>query len=226
MELIIDAAAQSPGAGLSIEGALHWTSGPLTAREHTRQLLPAILAGLQATSATFNDVSTIVVSLGPGPFNGLRVAVSIAKGLAAGTGAGIVGISTLEAEAYRCDASTGVVRPIVSAGRTGFATALYVWRANEWALVEEVRHIDATELSDIIDGTECLCGDVSHVVQALPPATSGQTLRTASGSQSRLEVLAALGWSRFKAGLLTPAAALQPLYARPPHITVARERRP
>jgi len=226
MELIIDAAAQCPGTGLSNEGVLHWISGPLAAREHTRQLLPAILAGLQATSATFNDVRTIIVSLGPGPFNGLRVAVSIAKGLAAGTGAATVGISTLEAEAYRCEPSTGVVRPIVSAGRTGFATSLYVWRTGEWAQVEEPRHVDATELCDIIHGIECLCGDVSRVIQALPPGTSSETLRTASGRQSRLEVLAALGWSRFSAGLATPASALQPLYARAPHITVARERRP
>jgi tRNA threonylcarbamoyl adenosine modification protein YeaZ len=226
MELIIDAASECATAGLASQGVLQWTSGPLAPRDHTRQLLPAILAGLQATSATFDDLLTIIVSLGPGPFNGLRVATSIAKGLAAGTGASVIGISTLEAEAYRCDSPTVTVRPMVCAGRTGFATALFSRQDGQWVQTEESRHLDASGLSDVVKGCECLCGDIAEVRKSLSDVTSLAALHSVTGCKSRLEVLAALGWRRFMAGQVTSAAALQPLYTRPPHITIARDRRP
>lgn len=226
MELIVDAASQCPSAGLSSRGIVGWTSGPLSPREHTRQLLPAILTGLKAMSATFDDLEVIIVSLGPGPFNGLRVAVSTAKGLAAGTGAAVVGISTLEAEAYRCEPSTAKVRPIVCAGQTGFTTALFSWREVEWVQVEDNRHIEVPEVADFLGRCECICGDVEDVLATLPPMSPRGNFSAAISRCSRLEVLASLGWERYLRGHITSATALQPLYARPPHITAARDRRP
>ncbi len=226
MELTIDAASQSARAGLSSHGAIQWTSGPLTPRQHTRELLPAIACGLNALSATFDSVKVIIVSVGPGPFNGLRVAVSIAKGLAAGTGAAVVGISTMQAEAFRCEPSAATVRPIVCAGRTGFTTALFAKQDMEWIQVENNLHVDVSEIESILSESVSICGDVDEVLAALPASSPKRAVRAAACCGSRLEILAKLGWKRYAGGDITSAATLQPLYARPPHITVARDRRP
>ncbi len=227
MELIIDAASPRASAGLSSRGSLVWTSGLLGLQEHTRELIPAIVNGLRESASTFSSLDAIVVSLGPGPFNGLRVAVSTAKGLAAGTGAAVVGISALEAEACRCEPSLSSIRPFLCAGRTGFTTALFEWRDFHWALVEDNRHVEAKDIADLASKRELICGDVAAVQAALGQTTSVlEGFRVAACLVSRLEILASLGWERYTCGQIDSPASLQPLYVRPPHITVAKDRRP
>jgi tRNA threonylcarbamoyladenosine biosynthesis protein TsaB len=224
MELILDASSRSTRAGLAADGRLRWTSHPLPPQEHTRQLLPVVLDGLRATAATFADLNLVVVALGPGPFNGLRVAVSTAKGLVIGTGSSLVGISTLEAEAYRCSPDTGTVRIAVAAGRTAFTTALFTWTDSRWVQVEEARHIEGEELRCLDDfplSGELDAGDTCSPTREMPP---GRPAATVCGS--RIESLATLGWLRYCTGHVASTAVLQPLYARPPHITSPRNRRP
>ena len=226
MELILDASSKSTRVGVALKGLLQWSSSPLAPQEHTRQLLPAILEGMESTSTAFRELELIVVALGPGPFNGLRVAVSAAKGLAAGTGSAIAGISTLEAEAHRCLPGTGTVRPVTAAGRTTVATALFEWRDGAWVQVEDARLVDAAELTQFVDDNAPLCGEIDDVFDTAKAAAPERALRMATGNGSRLESLAELGWKRFCAGDVASVAALQPLYARPPHITIPRDRRP
>jgi tRNA threonylcarbamoyladenosine biosynthesis protein TsaB len=226
MELILDASSRSTRVGVALKGLLQWTSDPLAPQEHTRQLLPAILKGMESTSTAFHELELIVVALGPGPFNGLRVAVSAAKGLGAGTGAAVVGISTLEAEAHRCSPGTGTVRPVIAAGRTAVATALFEWRDSAWVQVEDTRLVEAAELTQFLDESAPLCGEIDDAFDVVHAAAREQALRIATGRGSRLDSLAELGWKRFCTGDVASVAALQPLYARPPHITIPRDRRP
>ena len=114
MELILSVASGSTYAAFASEGTITWLCAPVDPKEHTRQMLPALLAGMRSMSASFDDLRLVTVTLGPGPFNGLRVAISAAKGLNAGTGVALVGISTLEAEANRCPHDIGAVRPVLA----------------------------------------------------------------------------------------------------------------
>jgi tRNA threonylcarbamoyladenosine biosynthesis protein TsaB len=59
------------------------------------RLLPLILGLCAEAGVAVGDASTIVVGAGPGSFTGLRVAAATAKGLAAGTGAVLVPVSSL-----------------------------------------------------------------------------------------------------------------------------------
>lgn len=225
MEVILDAGAKETLLGLATQGELRWQSGSLDPREHTRQLLPALLLGLRATSTPITDITLIVVALGPGPFNGLRVSASLAKGLATGLGVAIVGISTLEAEAYRCDPSCAPVHPVVSAGRTGFVTSSYDWNGDAWVAASEPVFVAGGHSLPYPDG-EDYCGDAAELFELALQSSSGAAYHTAPVVRTLLETLASLGWRRFEAGSLTPASELQPYYVRPPHITIARERRP
>ena len=62
-----------------------------------RQLLPTVDHVLRKAGVAATDLGAVAVSIGPGSFTGLRVGLATAKGLALGTGAAVVGVSTMEA---------------------------------------------------------------------------------------------------------------------------------
>lgn len=64
---------------------------------HGSELLPLIDDCLAVAGATLEEVGCIAVSLGPGSFTGLRVALATAKGLSLGGGTLLVGVPTLQA---------------------------------------------------------------------------------------------------------------------------------
>src|SRR2546428_767378 len=68
-----------------------WRSGT----DHCAQLIPTIDDAMRRHGIARRDLEGVVVAIGPGTFNGVRVGVSTAKGIAAGLGVPIVGIETL-----------------------------------------------------------------------------------------------------------------------------------
>lgn len=84
------AVADLDGSSLVVDG---WSVGPRQAHE----LLPRLLDALQRAGGTLRDVTGIGVGGGPGSFTGLRVAMSVAKGLAFALDRPMVGVPSLEA---------------------------------------------------------------------------------------------------------------------------------
>ena len=64
-------------------------------QNHTTQVLTHLAHLLNQTKLNLQSTSGIIVAKGPGSFNGLRVGISIAKGLAFSLGVPIIGISSL-----------------------------------------------------------------------------------------------------------------------------------
>ena len=69
------------------------------AREHTRILMPMIRSCLEEASVALPELDAIVVGNGPGSFIGMRIAASVAQGLAYGAGLDIVPVSSMAAVA-------------------------------------------------------------------------------------------------------------------------------
>jgi tRNA threonylcarbamoyl adenosine modification protein YeaZ len=96
--LAIEAASTDPSVAVAApDGALlgldGWSSTPRQAHE----LLPRLMALLVGSGGSVTRITAIAVGTGPGSFTGLRVAMSLAKGLAFALGVPIVGVPSLEA---------------------------------------------------------------------------------------------------------------------------------
>ncbi|MEW6034800.1 MAG: tRNA (adenosine(37)-N6)-threonylcarbamoyltransferase complex dimerization subunit type 1 TsaB, partial [Chloroflexota bacterium] len=96
MELSIDTSTELVSLALSEQGIpraeLTWTAG----LNHTAELLPGVQALLRQIGTELQHVKAVFVAIGPGAFNGVRVGMSTAKGLAFSLDVPLVGVSTLE----------------------------------------------------------------------------------------------------------------------------------
>ena len=81
------------------------------AREHTRLLVPMIEEVLAEAGVTAGELDAIVLGNGPGSFIGMRIATSVAQGLAHGAGIRIVPVSSMLAVAAEV-VETGVAEAV------------------------------------------------------------------------------------------------------------------
>ncbi len=83
-------------------------------REHTRLLLPMIKAVLQESGVALAELDAIVLGNGPGSFIGMRIAASVAQGIAYGSGLKIVAVSSLAAVAAQVLAESEAAEVVVA----------------------------------------------------------------------------------------------------------------
>jgi len=149
------------------------------------------------------------------------VGVSTAKGLCFALGVPLVGISTLEVEAFAHAATSLPVCPILGAGRGEIAAALFQMRGEKWARLnaEHITTVDAL-CAEIKDRT-MFCGEIPpEVAQRLKQRLGSKAIILQGGaSLRRAGFLAQLGWRRLEAKDFDDPATLQPLYLRKPAVT-------
>lgn len=111
--LALDTATECCSAALLIEGRLLTRETEL-ARGHAERILPMIDEILGEAGIGVRELQAIAFGRGPGSFTGVRLAASIAQGLAFGSGLGVIAISDLRAVAQRVfDEDSGVTRALV-----------------------------------------------------------------------------------------------------------------
>jgi tRNA threonylcarbamoyl adenosine modification protein YeaZ len=226
MQLAIDTSTDTASLALVEDGQvlaeLTWRCG----QNHTRQLLPNLEHLLKQSQLSPKSLSGIIVARGPGSYNGLRVGISTAKGLALSYGIPIVGISSLEAEAYQY-AETGLpVCPIFDAARGEIATALYQRKNKEWRQLA-AEHITTVEaLCARITSKTVFCGDFMPAIapQLKKQLNQKAVIPSPLTGLRRASFLAELGLKRLEAGDYDDLATLQALYLRRPPITQAKHR--
>jgi len=88
-----------------LEGGRETVRAEPMAKGHAETLPLMVREALEAAGVAAGDLSRIAVTVGPGSFTGVRVGLAFARGLAVGTPAEAVGISTLEAIARAAGAA-------------------------------------------------------------------------------------------------------------------------
>ncbi len=226
MQLAIDTSTDIVSLALADESQvvaeLSWRSG----QNHSKELLPQLTQLLKLVGTDIKAVTEIIVAKGPGSYNGLRVGISTAKGLAFSLGVPIAGVSTLEAEARKHALSGLPICPMLNAGRGEFATALYQQKNNRWLkLIPE--HLATLEsITKEVTTKTLFCGEIDEVTRAkLKRRLKENAVFALQASQlGRAAYLIELGGRLLKAGKADDPATLQPLYLRRPSITEPKRR--
>lgn len=217
MELSIDTASEMASVALSDEGALRAEITWHCRRNHSVELLPTIEQLLTQGHIEKTDLNAVFVSTGPGGYTGLRVGMSVAKGLAYASKLPMVGVGRLELDAYPHAAFSGSVIAVHMAGRGEIAWAMY--RGGPWRELIAPRLSRPEELLSYIETQTLIVGETDENLQHVLLETAGQAVfASASVSVRRAGTLAGLGYERLSKGKADEAALLAPMYLRPPAI--------
>ena len=217
MELSIDTASEMASIALSDRGTLISELTWHCRRNHSVELLPAIDHLLTTAGAGVDRLTALFVCTGPGMYTGLRVGISIAKGLAAGLGLPLLGVGRLELDAYAHRAFPGVVLAVHRAGRGDLAWAAYA--DDPWREIEPPQLFQPEVIAAKLEGPLLLAGEADETL-AGAFARAGKQTSIISGSASirRAATLAELGYARLSAAEPAEAALVQAVYLRPPAI--------
>lgn len=213
-ELSIDTASEMASVALSREGRLVAEVTWLCRRNHTVELLPTIDRMLAHMNVAKADLGAVFVCTGPGMYTGLRVGVTVAKGLAHALGVPLAGVPRLELDAYAHAAYDGDIVAVHNAARGELAWATY--RSDPWREVTSPQLSKPLELAGAISERTLFVGEVderltSHLGGLAVVATPAASVRHAAA-------LAELGYARLAAGQTSEPALLKPIYLRPPAI--------
>ena len=226
MQLAIDTSTGTASLALVRDGEviaeLTWRCG----QNHTRQLMPNMVHLFRQFDVRPEVLTGIIVARGPGSFNGLRVGIGAAKGMSFSLGIPIVGVGTLEVEAYQY-AETGLpVCPVFNAGRGEVSTALYQRKRGRCQQLVSEHITTVGELCSGISSKTVFCGEHVTVVAEQLRGHLGRkaVIPPVMSSMRRAAYLAELGLKRLAAGEADDVATLQPLYLRRPSITKAKHR--
>lgn len=96
----IDSATQICSAAIVRNGRIVSERSETAPQRHAELLLPFVEEVMNDAQLNPHDLSIVAVSIGPGSFTGLRIGLSVAKGIAAGTGIPIVPVPTMDAAAH------------------------------------------------------------------------------------------------------------------------------
>ena len=146
--LAFESTAKAASTALVRDGKLVSQYSQCSGLTHSRTLLPMGEDMLKNAELTLGDVDLIAVAHGPGSFTGVRIGVSMVKGLAWAADKPCVGVSTLEAMAWHGLAAGGLICPVMDARRSQVYNALFRMEDGRPVRLTEDRPIALTELAE------------------------------------------------------------------------------
>ena len=224
MLVAIDSSTDTASLALARDGKVLAETSWRCGQHHSVALLPRLAQLLDDAKVSIKDTSGVIVAKGPGSFNGLRVGLSTAKGLAFSLSVPIIGISSLETEAYGHAQSGLPVCPVFNAGRGEIAVALYQKKDNEWRRLapEHITTVDA--LANEITEKTIFCGEyVANIANQFKAKLKEKAVIAPDRMRSAVSLIE-LAKPRIDAGDYDDPATLQPIYLRRPAITKPKRR--
>jgi tRNA threonylcarbamoyladenosine biosynthesis protein TsaB len=185
----------------------------LPPQQRTAQsLAPAIAALLTNVRWQPHDVQLFAVTVGPGSFTGLRIAVTTVKTFAYAVGAEVIGLNTLQVIAAQAPADQQNIWAVMDAQRQQLFCGLFRRSDSGLETVRDTTIIDRDSLSTLLDGNCAVTGPGLRSLQSRLPAGVFVVEQPLWTPQAR--TVAAIGYQAYCAGRRDNLWQLTPRYYR------------
>lgn len=213
MLLAIDTSTRLVGValydGVQIVSEMVW----LSQQYHTVELAPTVSSLLERAGIPVSDLEVVAVALGPGSFTGLRIGLSLAKGMALAGHLAIVGVPTLDILAASQPPHDIPLAAVLQAGRGRLAVGWYGFHSKSWQSDGRIGLLSAQELSAKITKPTIVCGELTEDERRIfRRKRKNVILATPAQSLRRPSYLAEIGWQRWQRGMTDDPATLAPNY--------------
>ena len=131
-------------------------------RIQSRKLTPVIQSLLTDLEWDFPDISGVAVSIGPGSFTGLRIGLSVAKGIAFARDLPLTSVISLDALALSYAENPTLVCPMIRFRKQDYYLAMYEWDGSRMERVSEYEVLHLRELNEFLVDGVTLAGDFSE----------------------------------------------------------------
>ncbi len=187
---------------------LTWNAG----RNQTTSLAVEMMHLLGLAELELRDIGAVAVAVGPGSFNGLRVGLSVAKGLCYGLGIPIFGVGTLDIAAYPHAGGRSPIRAFVRAGRGRAVFADFRHRNGRWVRTSELTNESIELIADQLPERTVIVGDIpANLVERLADEHLAVIPRPALRFR-RPSYLAEIGYHRWETDVGDSVETLEPVY--------------
>jgi tRNA threonylcarbamoyladenosine biosynthesis protein TsaB len=123
-------------------------------------LMPSLHDLLTRAGLMPQNLNGLTVAVGPGSFTGIRIGLSITKGLSESLAIPLVGVSTLEAMASQLSCLNHDICPLVASRKGEVFTALFRWsKRGELLRVREDTCVKVTEIVTIVETSTVFIGN-------------------------------------------------------------------
>lgn len=210
--LALDNSLDFLNLALALDGCL-LEERRMKVESHSSEVLPTRVAQLLGERKhDARDLTAVIVTLGPGSFTGVRVALAFCKGLSLGLGIPLLGVATPDALAaplafmddhYLC--------PLIDAKKGEVFFGLYRVSAGTLTRVGDIRSLRPEDLLPQIE-LPCLCfGTGMAMCRKVLDGTPGLRIAETGFQQVSAEALLRAGIARLEKGAL---GETKPIYGR------------
>ena len=216
----IETATAVCGAAVTRDGRVVAEASVEQKNVHAEKLLGLIHSAMDEAGVALDELDGVAISIGPGSFTGLRIGLSVAKGLAYAASKPVVAVPTLKALAMRSFHAgniepSGFILAALDARRDEVYCQLYGSNKTGLVPVWDARDMTVMELmSGIGTRNVLLTGDAQSKILAYPEASQGITFVGEKLSRCDAGSVALLGQTLLEAGSTEDLATLEPRYIK------------
>ena len=215
----IESSAAAASAAIVEDGKLLAETYLNAGLTHSQTLLQLVDACLAVSGLTVSQLDAFAVASGPGSFTGVRIGVSLVKGLCFPEEKPVYAVSTLEAMAYAAAAPGYLITPVMDARCAQVYTAGFLKEGEALRRVFEDAPMKLEELAARVEAyplPPLLIGDGAKLTAAF---FDGRGLRFETVPEifrfQRAGAVAFAAWTRYINGEAgAPAEQLRPAYLR------------
>jgi tRNA threonylcarbamoyladenosine biosynthesis protein TsaB len=186
---------------------------------HAEKLHVFIEESLKESNLTFNDLSAIAVSQGPGSYTGLRIGVSAAKGLCFALNLPLISVDTLQVLASQLSIPDGLIIPMIDARRMEVYSAIFT---SKWDKIRDVQAEILTENSfEGVSETMHFVGDCAEKAKTV--LTNTDFIFHEEIIYPSANEMSALSYLKFQQSNFEDVAYFEPYYLKDFMATVAKK---